>query len=115
MHVHTFNHNPRSTNTWFFPLFIANGVAGVRDMWTTGDDFPKLLQFRKELAEGSFLGPRYGAVGWLVDGQNPFWPFADFVRMPQEGRDFVRKVKASAIDFVKVYWKLPREEVFRYR
>jgi len=39
MHVHTFVHNPRSTNTWYFPLFIANGVTVVRDMWTTGDDF----------------------------------------------------------------------------
>jgi predicted amidohydrolase len=44
MHVHTFRHNPRSTNTWFFPLFIANGITGVRDMWTTGDDFPQVVQ-----------------------------------------------------------------------
>ena len=39
MHVHTFTHDPHSTRTWFFPLFIANGITGVRDMWTNGRRF----------------------------------------------------------------------------
>jgi hypothetical protein len=112
MHVHTFRHNPRSTNTWFFPLFIANGITGVRDMWTTGDDFPQAIQFRKGLADGSFLGPRYGAVGWSVDGPDPIWPNSDVVSTPQEARDFVRRVKAAGIEFVKVYSKLHPEEYF---
>src|SRR5215471_11393193 len=73
MHVHMFLNDPRSTNSWYVPLFIANGVTGVRDMWTTGDDFPQVVQWRRGLADGSFLGPRYGAVGWLVDGPEPIW------------------------------------------
>ncbi|MBA0083667.1 MAG: amidohydrolase, partial [Acidobacteria bacterium Pan2503] len=98
MHVHTFRHSPRSTNTWYFPLFIANGVTGVRDMWTTGDDFPQVVQFRKDLADGSFLGPRYGAVAWTVDGPEPIFPNSDVVTTPQEARDFVHRVKASGVD-----------------
>jgi hypothetical protein len=112
MHVHTFRHNPRSTNTWYFPLFIANGVTGVRDLWTTGADFPQVVQFRKGLADGSFLGPRYGAVGWMVDGPDPIWPNSDVVSTPQQARDFVHKVKAAGIDFVKVYTMLGPEEYF---
>jgi imidazolonepropionase-like amidohydrolase len=112
MHVHTFRHDPRSKNTWFFPLFIANGVTGVRDMWTTGEDFPQVVQFRKGLADGSFLGPRYGAVGWLVDGPDPIFSYSDVVRTPEEARDFVHRVKAAGIDFVKVYTKLRPEEYF---
>jgi len=112
MHVHTFRHNPRSTNTWFFPLFVANGVTGVRDMWTTGDDFPQVVQFRKGLADGSFLGPRYGPVGWMVDGPDPIWPYSDVVSTPQQARDFVHKAKAAGIDFVKVYTMLRPEEYF---
>lgn len=110
MHVHTFRHSPRSTNTWYFPLFVANGVTGVRDMWTTGDDFPQVVQWRKGLADGSFLGPRYGAVAWTVDGPDPIFPNSDVVKTPEEARDFARRVKASGVDFVKVYQKLPREE-----
>jgi len=112
MHVHTFRHNPPSTNTWFFPLFIANGVTGVRDLWTTSDDFPQVVQFRKGLADGSFLGPRYGTVGWLVDGPDPIWPNSDVVSTPQQARDFVHKVKATGIDFVKVYTMLRPQEYF---
>ncbi len=112
MHIHTFRHNPRSTDLWFFPLFIANGVTGVRDMWTTGDDFPSVVQWRKGLADGTFLGPRFGAVGWLVDGPEPFWPNSDVVSTPQQAREFVQRVKSVGVDFVKVYWKLPREEYF---
>jgi amidohydrolase family protein len=112
MHVHTFINSFHATNSWFFPLFIANGVTGVRDMWTTGDAFAQVLQFRRGMADGSFLGPRYGAVGWLVDGPAPFWRGSDTVTTPQEAREFVHRVKAAGIDFVKVYWKLPREEYF---
>lgn len=110
MHVHTFRHNPRSTNTWYFPLFIANGVTGVRDMWTTGEDFVQVVQFRRGLADGSFLGPRYGAVAWMVDGPDPIFPNSYVVKTPEEARGFVDKAKASGVEFVKVYQKLPREE-----
>jgi imidazolonepropionase-like amidohydrolase len=110
MHVHTFTHNPRLTNVWFFPLLIANGVTGVRDMWTTSEDLPQVLEWRKGMADGSFLGPRYGAVGWLVDGPEPMWPGSDVVKTPQEARDFVRRAKAAGVDFVKVYSKLLPDE-----
>jgi len=112
MHVHTFTHNPRSTRLWYFPLSVANGVTGVRDMWTVGDDFPQVVQFRKALSDGSFLGPRYGAVGWLIDGPEPIWPNSDVVSTPQQARDFVHKVRTAGLYFVKVYWQLGRAEYF---
>jgi imidazolonepropionase-like amidohydrolase len=118
MHVHTFAHGrgPRSTQTWFFPLFIANGVTGVRDMWTTGDDFLQLLQFRKGLADGPLLVPRYGAVGWLTDGPSLLLARGqrpdDVVSTPQEARDFVRRVKAAGLDFVKLHNNVPRAAYF---
>ena len=112
MHVHTFRHSPRSTNDWFFSLFIANGVTGVRDMWATADDFPQIVRWRKGIDDGTFVGPRFGAVGWLVDGPEPVWEYSDVVRTPQEAREFVHRVKATGIDFVKVYTKLRPEEYF---
>jgi imidazolonepropionase-like amidohydrolase len=117
MHVHTFTHgpNPSSTQTWFFPLFIANGVTGVRDMWTTANDFPQVIQWRKGLADGSLLVPRYGAVGWVVDGPIPTGIHGanpDMVTTPQEAREFVRRVHAAGLDFIKVYDHLSRETYF---
>ena len=58
------------------------------------------------------MGPRFAAVGSLVDGPGSIWPSAYVVSSPQEGRDFARKVKAAGVDFVKVYWNLGRPEYF---
>ena len=37
------------------PLFIANGITGVRDM---GGELEVLQQWRKEIAAGTLIGPR---------------------------------------------------------
>jgi hypothetical protein len=78
-------------------------------MWTTPEDMEQVLKWRKGLAEGSFLGPRFGAVGALVDGPEPIWPNSDTVGSPEQAQDFVRRVKAAKVDFVKVYTNLHRE------
>src|SRR5262245_52185851 len=56
MHVHT------ASGAWFpgardiaLPLFVANGVTGVRDM---GGDLDVLLKWRRAIAQGSLVGPR---------------------------------------------------------
>ena len=67
MHVHS------AFGDWFpggrdiiLPLFIANGVIGVRDM---GGDVPVLLEWRKEIADGQTIGPRMNHLrphaGWV--------------------------------------------------
>ena len=64
MHVHT------AFGDWFprgqeviLPLFIANGVTGVRDM---GGDLPVLFKWRKEIAAGEIVGPRMVVSGLLL-------------------------------------------------
>src|SRR5437588_12845055 len=69
MHVHS------AFGDWFpggrdiiLPLFIANGVIGVRDM---GGDLPVLQQWRKEIADGRIIGPRMVISGPMLDGYLP--------------------------------------------
>src|SRR5262249_26311847 len=58
----------------YLPLFIANGVTGVRDMHSF---FPEAtLQLRDGVKAGKTLGPRIVAAGALVDGEKPLWPGA---------------------------------------
>jgi len=64
MHVHTLFKGNLET---FFPMFIANGVTGVRDM---GGDLGLLKQIRKDIIEGKLAGPRIIA-GQMVDGPMP--------------------------------------------
>ena len=62
MHVH-FTEVERT-----FPLFIANGVTGVRNM---GGDLDQLLRWRADVASGKLLGPRIVMCGPIVDGPDP--------------------------------------------
>jgi adenine deaminase len=50
MHVHIFNQvSRRAPNAWYFPLFVANGVTGVREMWTKPQDINQVLEWRRQL------------------------------------------------------------------
>src|SRR5580765_8330529 len=62
MHVH-FTEVERS-----FPLFIANGVTGVRNM---GGELEDLLRWRADVAAGKLLGPRVLTCGPILDGPQP--------------------------------------------
>src|SRR6185436_19138166 len=43
MHVHLFNNaTHRPPNDWAFPMFVANGVTGVRDMRSELSDLPTI-------------------------------------------------------------------------
>jgi imidazolonepropionase-like amidohydrolase len=105
MHVHTLSKNQPDR---FFPLFVANGVTGVRDM---GGDLSllQIQQLKKELANGSRLGPELFAAGPILEGEHPFWPFSIAVRNEGEARQAVNALVKEKADFIKVYNTLPRE------
>ena len=84
MHVHTV------FGDWFpggkeiaLPLFIANGVTGVRDM---GGELEVFLQWRKEIEQGDIVGPRLVVSGPMLDGPEPRFPSSIAVTTPDDGR-----------------------------
>jgi hypothetical protein len=94
----------------YLPLFIANGVTGVREMHAFFPD--TVLQMRKNVNEGKLLGPRIIAAGALIDGPKPMWPGAYSVGDAKQGREAVQALKMRGADFIKVYSKLPRDAYF---
>jgi Amidohydrolase family/Tetratricopeptide repeat len=101
MHVHWYDKG-------YLPLFIANGVTGIRIMWGS----PIHHEWRKEIEQGSLYGPRMFIASPIVDGPKPFWPGSIAVANEAEGRQAVIKVKQDGADFVKVYSFLPRDVYF---
>jgi Amidohydrolase family len=105
MHVHCCN-----ADDHFFPLFLANGVTGIRDM---GGPLEELKACRSNVENGIILGPRMVFSGPIVDGPKPIWPEISFaVGTPEAGRKAVQSVQQSGADFVKVYSLLPRDAYF---
>jgi hypothetical protein len=104
MHVHTENAERD------FPMFIANGVLGVRNMAGVAKD---VFRWREETASGKMLGPQIVAAGPLIDGPEPVHPeHAIPVHNAAEGRQAVQSLKAMGADFVKVYDGVPRDAYF---
>jgi imidazolonepropionase-like amidohydrolase len=112
MHVHTVFGDwlPRWTGERIsLPLFVANGVTGVRDM---GGDLPVLKQWRADLASGKMLGPQMVIAGPMLDGPTPRFPSSAPVSSPAEGRKTVDDLKAAGVDFVKIQSLIPRDAYF---
>ena len=106
MHVHTLIGDRPN---YFFSLFLANGVTGVRDMGGSLT-FEQINQIRREIAAGKLLGPRIFMSGRILDatgGQHPEISVA--ADTPEQGREFVRSFKQQGADFVKVYDLLSRD------
>src|SRR5215475_7404939 len=104
MHVHS------AFGDWFpggrdviLPLFIANGVTGVRDM---GGDLPVLLDWRKQIAAGKILGPRMLVSGPMLDANLPNgklrFPSSVEVATAESAVAAVDSLKAQGADFIKV-------------
>jgi imidazolonepropionase-like amidohydrolase len=99
---------------WHFPLFLAWGVTGVRNMNDgTGDLTLKLTSsVQRRLASGELPGPRFIANGPSIDGDPSLASNAAVVRTAQEARAAVNKLVDSGADFIKVYENLSREAYF---
>ena len=103
MHVH----ETRNFDT--LPLYIANGVTGVREM--SGP--PDANKFRSELAAKHPLAPHIYLGSPLVDGNPPDRPAASIVVETQDqAREVVDDQKRRGADFIKVYNELSPNAYF---
>jgi imidazolonepropionase-like amidohydrolase len=91
------------------PLFIANGITGVRDM---GGELEVLQQWRKEIAARTLIGPRMVISGPMLDGPQPRFPSSIAIKTPEDGRRAVDDLKRRGADFIKLQSLIPREAVF---
>ncbi len=91
------------------PLFIANGITGVRDM---GGELEVLQQWRKEIAAGTLIGPRMVLSGPMLDGPQPRFPSSIAIKTPEDGRRVVDDLKRRGADFIKLQSLIPRDAVF---
>src|SRR5580704_13391343 len=106
MHVHSVYAERMDS---MFPLFVANGVLGIRDMGTPMP-LAEIEHLRQQTTNGSMLGPRIVAAGPILDGR-PKPTRANFLAIttPEEGRETVRRLKTGGSDFIKVYSNLSRD------
>lgn len=101
MHAHTAMPGGRAV----LPLYVVNGVTGVRDM---AGDWNQLVAWRREIANGTLLGPRMIVSGPYIEGGDVPIPHL-LARNPEEARVAVDSLVTLGVDFIKLHSQFTRE------
>lgn len=91
------------------PLYIANGIVGLRDVW---GDMSNVKLIRTMMKDGTFIGPEIFASGNIIDGKFEYIPSAELVEDSITAIKIVNKQKAEGVDFLKILSHLNRESYF---
>jgi imidazolonepropionase-like amidohydrolase len=110
MHTHAFfgDRTPESRDL-ILPLFVANGVTGIRDM---GSSLDAVLRARADVAAHRLLGPRMIVSGPMLDGPKVSFPTSIAITTPAVGRDTVDLLERRGVDFIKIQSGVPRDAYF---
>lgn len=103
MHVHAAR---EGRARYFWPLFLAHGVTGVREM---GSYIDTLLYWRAKLERDPLAGPRIFWSSPMFDGSPPSWKHGLGLESPAQARAMVDSMHRLGFDFIKVYVRLRRD------
>lgn len=101
------------THNWwqlhFSPLYVANGVLGVRNMYTP---MAFIKPLKDSIEQGLIVGPKYYAAGRVLEGAQPEFPDWLVVDSVQKINAALDTLMMEGSDFVKVYNKIPSDVYF---
>jgi imidazolonepropionase-like amidohydrolase len=110
MHTHVYFDNTAGDGSdLILPLFIANGITGIRDM---GSILDQVLSARGQVAAHQLLGPRMVVAGPMLDGPHSPYKAVIPIATPEDGRKAVDLLKSRGVDFIKVQSYVPRDAYF---
>jgi imidazolonepropionase-like amidohydrolase len=107
MHVHlAVRPEPALAERTMFPMFLAYGIVGIRDM---GGPLERVLALRDRVRRGELDGPRILTPGPFIDGPGEDDGAFRRVADPAQARAAVDALAAAGVDFVKVQANLSLE------
>ena len=99
MHVHV----GAIEDDWF-PLYLANGVTGLREMAASEKNAPRQRQYRQDAASGRRFGPE---LFWTLFAMD-----APAIQDARQARAEVARRAALGLTYIKIYNGLSREAYF---
>lgn len=105
MHVHLWE------SYHFFPLYIANGVVGLRDM---GSDYARTTRWRREVRAGTLMGPRIYTSGPALMGPTGSEGKLPVIRIATtaDAQRAINAIDDLDVDFADVLSNIPRDTYF---
>jgi hypothetical protein len=90
-----------SNYKWQFPLLIANGIIGIREM--AGRDMRLAHSLKREMQRGTLPYFHFTASGHIIDGKKVFWPGQLSAPDTATALRLVDSLISEKVDFIKVY------------
>jgi imidazolonepropionase-like amidohydrolase len=107
MHTHAyFGWAADFGDTYVLPMFIANGITGIRDM---GSSLDAVLHAREAIAAHRLVGPRMVVSGPMLDGPHASYAAAIKIATPEDARKAVDMLKSRGVDFIKIQSGVPHD------
>jgi imidazolonepropionase-like amidohydrolase len=110
MHVHaahaSYGRGLPANDSAYAPLFTANGVTGVRDMFGVAR---RAKLWKAHVRRGTAPWPRLVVSQHILDGPQAVWPGSVRVATTAAARRAVDSLARAGADFLKVYSFLPRD------
>ena len=98
MHIH--DGGDDSSNRYeYIPMFLVNGVTGIRDMWGSEE----VLKLKKDIEAGRFVGPRMIVGSPIVDGEKSMFPTTLRATAENQSMRLVDSLADAGYDFIKIY------------
>ena len=98
MHIH--DGGDDSSNRYeYIPMFLVNGVTGVRDMWGSEE----VLKLKKDIEAGRFVGPRMIVGSPIIDGEKSMFPTTLRATSENQSMRLVDSLADAGYDFIKIY------------
>ena len=88
-------------NKNLLPLFIANGITGVRE--AGGDMTTEIFKWRKAITAGELAGPVIFTSGPKLDGPRATWAGSIPVTTKEDVVQAVDSLENMGVDFIKIY------------
>ena len=88
-------------NKNLIPLFVANGITGVRE--AGGDMTNKIFEWQDEIEAGSLVGPKIFTAGPKLDGPGATWAGSIPVVTQTDAEAAVDSLINMGVDFIKLY------------
>jgi imidazolonepropionase-like amidohydrolase len=106
MHVHA---AMTGLDSHFLPLLVANGITGVREMFSRLD---WMSSAKSRVRSGELVGPRIVGSGHILDGRPAVWQGSVVAATADEATHAVDSLARGGADFIKVYSRLSPEAFF---
>lgn len=95
MHVHLDSED-------HFPLFLMNGITGIREMGNKDSIF----DIRQKVKTSELLGPSMYICGPILEGNPPVWDDFKILETRAQATESVSELAGKGADFIKVYHTL---------